>query len=144
MFCLIDGEPQSNAFSVKVTPADTVDDLKKLIKAEKSVDFEHVDANNLTLWRVSIPITDDDDEISILLDNVNDKDKKKLGPATRLSKVFPEELPEETIHIIVQRPPQVQVHAPVPARASTPLPDHLSEESVRKVPPRSPRLAREA
>ncbi|KAI8345054.1 hypothetical protein B0O80DRAFT_475797, partial [Mortierella sp. GBAus27b] len=52
---------------------------------------------------------------------------KKLGPATRLSKVFPKEPPEETIHIIVQRPPQV--HAPVPSRALTPLPGSLSDGS---------------
>ncbi|KAF9355428.1 hypothetical protein BGX26_006578 [Mortierella sp. AD094] len=37
-----------------------------------------------------------------MLDTLDEK--KKFGPATRLSKVFPEELPEETIPLIV-RPP---------------------------------------
>ena len=36
------------------------------------------------------------------------------------------------------------VHTPVTARASTPLPGHLSDESTRKAPPGSPRLVREA
>ncbi|KAK3838833.1 MAG: hypothetical protein J3R72DRAFT_512002 [Linnemannia gamsii] len=78
-----------------------------------------------------MPITEDD-EIPILLNNVTDKDRKKLGTATRLSKVFPESLPEETIHIIVQRPPQV--HAPVPSRALTPLPGSLSDGSRPSTP----------
>ncbi|KAK3827173.1 MAG: hypothetical protein JOS17DRAFT_749111 [Linnemannia elongata] len=85
LFCLVDGEPQSNVFSVKPTPADTVDDLKDLIKSALSPQFDDIAAKDLTLW----------------------------------------------------------VHAPAPSRASTPLPDHLSDESVRKAPPGSPRQARE-
>ncbi|KAK5829403.1 hypothetical protein F5H01DRAFT_330146 [Linnemannia elongata] len=69
-----------------------------------AVDFTDVDAKNLTIWRVSLPVSDNDDEIPIQLKNFADKDKKKLGPATRVSKVFPEDLPEETVHLIVQRP----------------------------------------
>ncbi|KAG0369128.1 hypothetical protein BGZ54_000242 [Gamsiella multidivaricata] len=105
LFCLIDGEPTSNAFLVSIPSTDTIGHLKKLIKAKKTVAFADVAADKLTLWRVSVTITDDDEEIPILLDNVEKNDKKKLGPATRLHKVFPEDLPEETIHIIVQRPP---------------------------------------
>ncbi|KAG0340216.1 hypothetical protein BG000_000381 [Podila horticola] len=95
LFCLVDGETTSNVFPVSTSAIMTVGELKKLIKAEKTNDFIGVDADKLTMWCVSIPITNDDDEIPILLNNVT-SDKKKLGPATRLSKVFPEELPEET------------------------------------------------
>ena len=107
LFCLVDGETTSNAFKIKNIPSSNdVDDLRKAIKDEKAIDFSDIDADKLTLWRVSIHIPeDDDDEIPILLNNIVTKDKKKLGPATRLSKVFPTELPDETIHIIVQRPP---------------------------------------
>ncbi|KAF9203681.1 hypothetical protein BGZ59_001488 [Podila verticillata] len=126
LFCLVEGESTSIAFPVKTSSADTVGDLKNLIvKGDQAPAFKDVASKDLTLWRVSIPI--DDDEVPILLNNVPDKDKKKLGPATRLSKVFPEELPEETVHIIVQRPPPV--HTPIPARASTPLPGYLSDNS---------------
>ncbi|KAF9312449.1 hypothetical protein BG003_006270 [Podila horticola] len=105
LFCLVDGEATSKAFSVKVDPSNTVDGLKMLIKTEKAPLFDDVAAGKLTLWHATIPITDDEDEIPILLNNIT-SDKKKLGPTTRLSKVFAEELPEETVHIIVQRPPQ--------------------------------------
>ncbi|KAF9216903.1 hypothetical protein BGZ59_007536 [Podila verticillata] len=121
LFCLVDGESMARVFPVKLSTDDSIGELRKLIKTEKAPEFDDIATNKLTLWRVSIPITDDDNEIPILLNTVT-SDKKTLGPATRLSKVFPEELPEETVHIIVQRPPQV--HTPIPARASTPLPGY--------------------
>ncbi|KAG0359964.1 hypothetical protein BGX24_005663, partial [Mortierella sp. AD032] len=127
LLCLVDGEATSQAFPLTIPSSETVGELRKLIKAENAVDFTDVDAKNLTLWRVSIPIIEDNDELPILLNNVPDKERKKLGPATRLSKVFPEDLPEETVHVIIQRPPSVP--ALVPARASTPLPGYLSDGS---------------
>ncbi|KAG0026520.1 hypothetical protein BGZ81_006298 [Podila clonocystis] len=63
----------------------TVDHLKDLIKAKKANTYSLVDADMLTLWRVSIPDADDnadDDELPILLDNISAKDRKKLK-ATR-------------------------------------------------------------
>ncbi|KAG0085100.1 hypothetical protein BGZ93_008019 [Podila epicladia] len=104
LFCLVEGESISSAFPIKTLPHDSTGDLKRLIMAEVLDTFNGVNTKDLTIWRVSIPNDDDDDDIPILLNNVT-SDKKKLGLATRLSKVFPRELPEETIHIIVQRPP---------------------------------------
>ncbi|OAQ35724.1 hypothetical protein K457DRAFT_27398 [Linnemannia elongata AG-77] len=127
LFCLVDGESTSNAFPVGIEPTNTIGDLKEFIKVKKTPEFNDIAADKLTLWRVSIPITDDDDEVPLLLNNVTDKDKKKLGPATRLSKVFLDSLPEETINVIVQRPPPV--HAPGPARGSSPLSGHLLDDS---------------
>ncbi|KAF8923300.1 hypothetical protein BGZ47_004876, partial [Haplosporangium gracile] len=64
--------------------------------------FSDIDADQLTLWRVSIP---DDDEQSIQLNLVSEKEKLKA--TTKLFKVFDTDLPDDTIHIVVQRPPQV-------------------------------------
>ncbi|KAG9065188.1 hypothetical protein KI688_002511 [Linnemannia hyalina] len=57
LFCLVDG-----AFPVEIESTKTIGDLKKLIKAEQSPDFDDIVANNLTLWRVSIPDDENDDE----------------------------------------------------------------------------------
>ncbi|KAF8980452.1 hypothetical protein BGZ52_003918, partial [Haplosporangium bisporale] len=103
LYCLDDGESPSHAFFVKIPSTDEVDDLRKLIMAEKSPEFDDIAADKLTLWSVSIANDDDYDEIPILLDNLTDQDKK-LKPTTKLSKVFDVDLPEETIHIIVRRP----------------------------------------
>ncbi|KAF8932529.1 hypothetical protein BGZ47_011345 [Haplosporangium gracile] len=103
LFCLVDGDSTSNAFSVEIAPTKTVDSFKKLIKSEKAPLFDDVAADQLTLWRVCIPDDDEDDNDEIpLLEKITEK--KKLKATTKLSKVFDTELPDETIHIIVQRP----------------------------------------
>ncbi|KAG9061309.1 hypothetical protein KI688_007287 [Linnemannia hyalina] len=79
-------------------------------------------ADKLTLWRVSIPVADDnddddDDDLPIHLNNIPKDDKKKLKATRELRDVFGDEAAKNMIHIIVQRPP------PVPARALTPPSD---------------------
>ncbi|GJJ73299.1 hypothetical protein EMPS_05657 [Entomortierella parvispora] len=109
LFCLVDEDATSQAFSIEVNQNKTVDHLKNLIKAKKSPRFDAFPADELTLWRVSISVADDvDDELSVLLNNITGKNKRKLSPVWRLSKAFPDEPAEETIHIIVRhsaRPP---------------------------------------
>lgn len=109
LFCLVDGEAASNAFSVNIVPSKTIGDLKDLIKTEKTPRFDKVAADELTLWRVSIPDDDDEDEdededknLPILLDNISHKDKKKLKATRELSDVFIEKPAKRMIHIVVQ------------------------------------------
>ncbi|KAG0372990.1 hypothetical protein BGX24_012316 [Mortierella sp. AD032] len=84
----------------------TVYHLKDLIKAKKAIDFQDVDANKLTLWRVSIP---DDNLASAITIDALDVETKLNNLRTRLSILFPEG-PDENTYILVQRPPPV--HAP--------------------------------
>ncbi|KAK5796917.1 hypothetical protein F5H01DRAFT_418729 [Linnemannia elongata] len=101
LFCLVDGEATSNAFPVEIESTKTIGHLKKLIKAEKAPRFDDVAADELTLWRVSIH-DDDDNDLPVLLDSV--PVKKKLRATNKLFMVFDADLPEDTIHVIVQRP----------------------------------------
>ncbi|KAG0038060.1 hypothetical protein BGZ82_001195 [Podila clonocystis] len=106
LFCLVDGE--ATPFTVEVDRTKTVDHLKDLIKAKKANDFSDIDADKLTLWRVSILDDDDDDEnLPILLGNIPGKDRKKLKAAHELSDLFNEKPAKRTIHIIDQHPPPV-------------------------------------
>ncbi|KAF9978383.1 hypothetical protein BGZ73_002562 [Actinomortierella ambigua] len=107
LFCLIDGESTSSAFPVSASTTTTVGELKELLKAEKANDFQDVDAYKLTLWRVNI--ADSDDIAPIPIDGVPNNEKKKLR-ATNRDSVFGATLAEDTIHIIVQRPPPVLLH----------------------------------
>ncbi|KAF9306578.1 hypothetical protein BG003_000990, partial [Podila horticola] len=109
LFCLVDGEAASNAFPVDILPSKTIGDLKDVIKTKKTPRFDKVAADELTLWRVSIPDDDDEDEdededknLSILLDNISRKDKKKLKATRELSDVFIEKPARRRIHIVVQ------------------------------------------
>lgn len=97
--CLISGELVSSAFSVKVNPTATVDELKDAIVSKKPNAFEQIDANNSVLWRATIPVGE---EGVITLDNLDNK--TKLGnPRTCLSMLFPITL-DDTIYIVVERP----------------------------------------
>ncbi|KAF9986697.1 hypothetical protein BGZ65_006582 [Modicella reniformis] len=98
IWCVVDGE--STAFSVKPKSAESVDDLKKAIKKQRPNDLAKVAADRLALWKVSIPIEDDERPIS--LDNLTDK--KKLKVSDKISVHFPETPANGIVHIIVQLP----------------------------------------
>jgi hypothetical protein len=100
LYCVVEGE--STSFPVEISADKSIGQLKDAIKLKSANEFRDVDAKQLTLWKVSIPATDDEEIIS--LDNVSSGDKKKLGPArASLSSVFPQE-PGDNDYIIVQRP----------------------------------------
>jgi hypothetical protein len=119
VYCLVEGDSTRKAFPVPISSAKTVGELRKLIKAEKTVAFSDIDADELKLWKVSIP---DDGNVVILRDNQTVKNQ--LSATSKLFKVFekelkekvdlPEEkadLPEDTIHILVERPPPGNINA---------------------------------
>ncbi|KAG0354706.1 hypothetical protein BGZ54_001517, partial [Gamsiella multidivaricata] len=113
LFCLVEGHSTSRAFIIDVPAAHTVANLESLIKAKRTPEFDDIAADKLTLWLVSIPVLDDEDdgEPAVMLDGLSEK--KELKPTTRLSKLFPEGLPKDAVHIIVQRPPAA---VPVPMK----------------------------
>ncbi|KAF8914827.1 hypothetical protein BGZ58_005653, partial [Dissophora ornata] len=100
--CLVDGE--STSFPVKIESSETIGTLKKAIKLEKPNDFSDVDADKLTLWRVSIPVLPKKDRKEISLADVPLNSKEELDETDDISDVFKEPPPKKTIHIIVQRP----------------------------------------
>ncbi|KAF8911816.1 hypothetical protein BGZ58_005827, partial [Dissophora ornata] len=101
LFCLVDGE--STGFPVKISPNNTIGELKDLIKDKKSNDFSDVDADQLTLWKVSIPVAPKIERKEISLADITSKEE--LDETDDIADVFPEAPPKKTIHIIVQRPP---------------------------------------
>ncbi|KAG0303489.1 hypothetical protein BGZ97_001874 [Linnemannia gamsii] len=105
------------AFPVLISSAETVGDLKDLVKAEQSPDFDAIVANKIKLWKVSIP---DDGNVPILRDNQSVENQ--LRATSELFEVFKNELkemkemkgkadlPKDTIHILVERPPPGNAH----------------------------------
>ncbi|KAG0020936.1 hypothetical protein BGZ81_009130 [Podila clonocystis] len=106
LYCLVDGESTSGAFPVKASSTDTVGDLKDLIMARKTNDFSDIDADKLTLWRVSIP--DHNQASAITNDAVGGKEELN-NSRKRLSRDFSESLDDNT-YIIVHQPPPGLVH----------------------------------
>ena len=110
IFCLSHGEPTENAFSVKISQTDTVDDLKKLIKSEKTPEFDAFTASSLVLWKVNIPASDK----KLQRANAHASCKaaveeilggKKLDPMQDINEVFDDPPAKKCIHIIVECPP---------------------------------------
>ncbi|KAH7057940.1 hypothetical protein BKA57DRAFT_499820 [Linnemannia elongata] len=101
LFCLADGD--SMPFSVEIAASKTVDHLKDAIKTKIPDTFKGVDAKDLTLWCVSVPLAPKKDRKVISLGDI--PLKEELDETDDLSEVFPDKLPKKTIHIIVLRHP---------------------------------------
>ncbi|KAG0037058.1 hypothetical protein BGZ82_003231 [Podila clonocystis] len=86
LFGIVDGQSVSMAFSVRVSPEATVDDLKKLIKAAKAPSFVHIPADELKLFSVSIPYDNEQELELIRLKYL--VFKRPLRPIDNLREVF--------------------------------------------------------
>ncbi|KAI1295239.1 hypothetical protein EDD11_007888 [Mortierella claussenii] len=125
LYCLVDGLAPSNAFPVDIESTKTIGNLKDLIKAKQSPDFDDVAANKLTLWRVSVP---DDNPGSVITIAALDSKTELSTPRTPLSQLFPKSSDVNT-YIIVQRPP--------PAR-SPPASNYISQKRLADDGEKSP------
>ncbi|KAG0260481.1 hypothetical protein DFQ27_003509 [Actinomortierella ambigua] len=104
LVCLEIGASKEEAFSVKVRPNDTIDHLKRVIKAEISPWCDHVATNTLGLWKVSIPITSIDKHRPVIVDDIDQKTPS--SPTHTISAEFTGEIPEDHVHIVFICPPK--------------------------------------
>jgi hypothetical protein len=79
----------------------TVIDLRKGIKNEKRPEFDHVAADTLVLWKVSIPVVQ---SLNETLDELDLVDAGSLSPVKKLSTVFADAPEEGHLHVVVKRP----------------------------------------
>ena len=96
--CFVLGDDLKKLFTLKIPKTENVSILKKLIKEEKASRLEHVDASDLQLWNVSIPVNGDADERLKSINNL-----EPLDALLRLSDVFPH-VEENHLHVVVQSP----------------------------------------
>ena len=89
-------------FTVQVLGTDNVSILKKAIKEEKCPLFNHVTADTLDLWNVSVPVQ----ELSETHLHDLQPEHAPLVPVKRLGGLYPKAPLEEHLHIIV-RPPDI-------------------------------------
>ena len=105
LFCVMSGD--SSPFSAEIDETHTVDDLKWKIKTKKAK-LDSVAADALTLYKINIDISDDDNYTRIMnLISKGDYDfanKQKLNPSRKISKLFGGDS-DETIDVLVELPP---------------------------------------
>lgn len=85
-------------FPVKIAPTETVGALKKAIKEEKKPALDHLSADTLGLWNVSISVD------SALEKNLGSFDfalETLLLPTEELSTLFPKWPAKSQLHIVV-------------------------------------------
>ncbi|KAF9213982.1 hypothetical protein BGZ59_004537 [Podila verticillata] len=99
---MAEGQSTSRAFSVKVSPSDTTDDLKKLIAAE-NIPGLGSRSRELDLYIVNIPDDHFNEKEPIHLKSIQFKRFPRI--TNTVSDVFEDTLPRSTIHIMVERPP---------------------------------------
>ena len=100
IFCVVVGEDA--AFSIDIRSNATVSKLKDAIKAKKRPDFDRFAANNLKLFQVDVAAGDMSkvaEQIAAL-----ELSSRIMNPVSRLNKFYSTAPPEDTIHILVQRP----------------------------------------
>ncbi|KAF9917553.1 hypothetical protein BGZ65_012839, partial [Modicella reniformis] len=87
IWCVVDGK--STSFPVDIPADGTVGHLKDRIKEKKPNDFADIDADELTLWKVSLPNTATADTLT--LGSLPDgSTKNKLDARFLVSNLFPE------------------------------------------------------
>ncbi|ORY96028.1 hypothetical protein BCR41DRAFT_402185 [Lobosporangium transversale] len=99
--CVVEGE--ATPFPVEIFCDKSVGILKEVIKAKKANALNNIDADQLTLYKVSIP----DKGEAIFESEI--KSKEALTVASKeLGNIFNSELPKETIHVFVKPPQRAQ------------------------------------
>jgi hypothetical protein len=100
--CILGDYNPRRVFTVEIANNKTVSILQEIIKNKNKYAFEHVDADTLVLWKVSIPV---DDNFKDSFNKHNFVEKRALVPVDRLSKVFASVPEEGHLHIVVKAPP---------------------------------------
>jgi Crinkler effector protein N-terminal domain len=96
------GADHHHIFPVEISALKTVGALKKAIKKDKTHAFQHINADTLVLWSVSMPTNRTLEEELSKLELI---DEGSLSPANRLSKEFSGVPNEGHLHIIIKAPP---------------------------------------
>ena len=100
--CLVLGDDASRVFPVEIANSKTVGDLRDAIKDKKRPAFDHVPADTLVLWKVSILVNR---SLTQNLSNRTLGDESSLLPVDELSEVFLNSPAQRHLHIVVSAPP---------------------------------------
>ncbi|KAF8325050.1 uncharacterized protein EI90DRAFT_3129111 [Cantharellus anzutake] len=101
LYCLIRGSDANNIFPVEIASSKCVGALKKAIKEGRTPIIDHVPADALTLWMVSIAVDNNFDEA---MKTVELEDAGSLSPVDILSEIFLHPPQRRHLHIVVQVP----------------------------------------
>jgi len=94
----VQGEPTEKAFAVDIEKSKTVSHLRELIWEKTQETFRNLDAKDLTLWAVSVPIGDGTVQVDLA-----QVEKRRLLPARKISRAFAE-VTDDCVHVVIEPP----------------------------------------
>ena len=103
-FCCIQGEDPLYPFEVEIDSAKDISDLKEAIKEEAPHSLAGIDALELDLFKVSIPIVDINEKVQGIRRGDDVERAEELVVSDKLYDVFKETPDEKKVHIIVVGP----------------------------------------
>ncbi|RHZ90174.1 hypothetical protein Glove_5g80 [Diversispora epigaea] len=125
IFCLVEGSSKGKTFSVIAGVNDYVSVLKEKIKEKNFNLLVNIDADDIVLWKVNIPINENSVKVDIILDNIQDKIKLSI-PTEKIHNVFTEDIADDSINIIIERPSEQPVATEVRKKITDAFPRGLS------------------
>lgn len=100
--CWVVGQPLDKAFTVEVSPSKDVSTLKDAIKKKQQHNLDRIDASDLDVWAVAIPLMDGEVDLEEAGKAAGGK-ALAGGKLLRTVKQF-ESLDEEQLHVVVRKP----------------------------------------
>ena len=101
--CWVLGEDFTRIFHVEIDCRKDVGGLREAIKEKMKPAFDHITANSLEVWNVSIPI-DENTNLQAEVNRLRLLDKKPLWPLKGLHRIF-KDLDQDSLHVVVKAPP---------------------------------------
>ncbi|RUO96813.1 hypothetical protein BC936DRAFT_141416, partial [Jimgerdemannia flammicorona] len=111
--CLLHGDPVENAFPIDITTSKLVGHLKDKIKEKKAPYFNHIAADELTLYRVNVSVNCSDWLKDLDLERYTESIVRKLFPTDDILDVLPYPPGKRCIHLIVVPPAIVPIVSPI-------------------------------
>ena len=99
---LLNDDPELCSFVVSIDSSYYVSELKQVIKTRAAPRLNNVFAPTLPLWKCAIPMGQEMVK-SVRLDDT-DRRLSRIAGDCRLSELWSEEPPSNTVHILVQAP----------------------------------------
>ncbi|CAG8723858.1 14412_t:CDS:2 [Gigaspora margarita] len=104
IFCLVLGDAVHKSFPIDIDKGATIGHLKQLIKTAKDSVYNNVDANDIELWCVNIPINMENADVKIYEENIREYGGMGLLPNAVVG-TFACDNNNSNIRIIVKPPP---------------------------------------
>ena len=101
LWCWVYRDDVNSLFPVNIPKNNTVGDLKDIIRDKGFIRFRDVEAQMLSLYKVSLA---DDEDLEQALEGLTLGPHGRLRPMEPLSLVFPTPPPERHVHIVVTTP----------------------------------------